>query len=79
MVLNSTRYIAVPDLPLHFAPEASSDTKISIPLGTSLKEMEDILIQKTLDLTKGDRTQAAKMLGVNERTIYRWIIRSKEE
>ena len=79
VVLNSTRYIAVPDLPLHFAPEASSDTKISIPLGTSLKEMEDILIQKTLDLTKGDRTQAAKMLGVNERTIYRWIIRSKEE
>lgn len=79
VVLNSTGYIGVVDLPLHFAPEASSDSKITIPLGTSLKEMEDILIQKTLDLTKGDRTQAAKMLGVNERTIYRWIIRSKED
>lgn len=79
VVLNASRSISVNDLPIHFTPESTSESKITIPLGTSLKEMEDILIQKTLDLTKGDRTQAAKLLGVNERTIYRWIIRSKED
>jgi two-component system response regulator HydG len=79
VVLNTSKSISVIDLPVHFTPESASDSKITIPLGTSLKEMENILIQKTLDLTKGDKNQAAKMLGVNERTIYRWIIRSKED
>jgi two-component system response regulator HydG len=79
--LNTSGKIGIADLPIHIAPEAETDpeSNITIPLGTSLKEIEDLLIQKTLSLTKGDRAQAAKMLGVNERTIYRWINRSKED
>lgn len=81
VVLNTSGKIGIADLPIHIAPEAETDpeSNITIPLGTSLKEIEDLLIQKTLSLTKGDRAQAAKMLGVNERTIYRWINRSKED
>jgi DNA-binding NtrC family response regulator len=80
VVLNSSKYVQAIDLPFHLvAEEVDSDSKITIPLGTSLKEIEDILIQKTLNLTKGDRAQAAKLLGVNERTIYRRINRSKED
>jgi DNA-binding NtrC family response regulator len=86
VVLNSSQYIQAPDLPFHLQNKSESeamnldaDSKITIPLGTSLKEIEDILIQKTLTLTKGDRAQAAKLLGVNERTIYRRINRSKED
>ena len=86
VVLNSSKYIQAIDLPFHLLSRSetptlndTADSKITIPLGTSLKEIEDILIQKTLNLTKGDRAQAAKLLGVNERTIYRRINRSKEE
>ena len=85
VVLNSSQNIQAVDLPFHFAVEKTSaanahnDSNITIPLGMSLKEIEDILIQKTLVLTKGDRAQAAKLLGVNERTIYRRINRSKED
>jgi len=83
VVLNSSKYIQLSDLPFHLTSkeeaERNSESKITIPLGTSLKEIEDILIQKTLTLTKGDRAQAAKLLGVNERTIYRRINRPKED
>ena len=79
VVLNASGRIACTDLPIHISPSGGSGSEIKIPLGTSLKEIEDLLIQKTLDLTNGDRAQAARMLGVNERTVYRWINRSKED
>lgn len=44
---------------------------ISIKLGTPLKEVEDLLIRKTLDHSKGDKNLTAKLLGINSRTIYR--------
>jgi len=44
-----------------------------IPIGTTLKEAEDLLIQATLKPTKGNRTRAAKMLGIGIRTIRRKI------
>lgn len=85
VVLNTSGTIHKDDLPPHLISRADErdevqdhSTLVSIPLGISLKEMEDILIQKTLAMTKGDRSQAAKLLGVNERTIYRKISRSRE-
>jgi transcriptional regulator with PAS, ATPase and Fis domain len=45
----------------------------------SLKDIEDLMIQKALAVTQGDRSQAAKLLGVNERTIYRRISKTKED
>lgn len=44
---------------------------IEIPLGTSLKDVEEILIRKTLEATDGDKNTAARLLGINSRTIYR--------
>jgi two-component system response regulator HydG len=79
VILSSSNRIQTSDLPAHLAPTLSASSDITIPLGTSLKEIEDLLIEKTLMMANGDRAQAAKMLGVNERTIYRWINRSKED
>ena len=56
-----------------------NQNSITIPLGMSLKEIEDLMIQKTLKATQGDRAEAARLLGVNERTIYRRIHKAKEE
>jgi two-component system response regulator HydG len=44
---------------------------VSIPLGTPLKEVEELLIRKTLEATSGDKRMTAKLLGINSRTIYR--------
>jgi transcriptional regulator with PAS, ATPase and Fis domain len=44
---------------------------ITVPLGTPLKDVEDLLIRKTLEATSGDKNMTAKLLGINSRTIYR--------
>jgi two-component system response regulator HydG len=67
------------DLPAHLARSvsnhqttgASGASTISVPLGTSLKDVEELLIRKTLEATSGDKNMTAKLLGINQRTIYR--------
>jgi two-component system response regulator HydG len=46
-------------------------SSITVPLGTPLKDVEDLLIRKTLEATSGDKNMTAKLLGINSRTIYR--------
>lgn len=44
---------------------------IPVPLGAPLKDVEELLIRKTLEATAGDKNMTAKLLGINSRTIYR--------
>lgn len=55
-----------------------SSGSIVVPVGTSLKDVEDLLIQKTLELTQGDKNLTAKLLGITSRTIYRKMGTFKE-
>lgn len=58
--------------PLLSSPAAGSDTgRSSAGLNPSLsvKEMEEHLIFETLDKVRGNRTQAAKLLGISVRTL----------
>ncbi len=68
------------DLPPHLASLAGAQGgreerpvggAISVPLGTPLKDVEEMLIRKTLEATDGDKNMTAKLLGINSRTIYR--------
>jgi DNA-binding NtrC family response regulator len=86
VVLNENGLVQKKDLPLHFQGAAAESAalndrhqSITIPLGMSLKDIEDLMIQKALAVSHGDRGQAAKLLGVNERTIYRRISKTKED
>jgi len=53
--------------------ESEQETKdgVFIPLGTQLRYAEDILIQKTLKHTEGNKTKAAALLGVSLRNLRR--------
>lgn len=42
-------------------------------VGRRLEDVERILITETLKLTGGNREQAAELLGIGERTLYRKI------
>ncbi len=48
-----------------------SNSGIFIPLGTRLDEVEKLLIRETLKNTLGNRTKAAKQLGISLRTLRR--------
>ena len=79
VVLSSETEVDVPHIRLPQSKEIQSDQQeILIPLGTSLKEAESKLIHKTLKAMGGNKSLAAKVLGVNLRTIYRKLPTSKE-
>ncbi|MFH1018162.1 MAG: sigma-54 dependent transcriptional regulator [Pseudomonadota bacterium] len=72
VVLCKTRELTLDDLPesIRTGPVAEGD-RIPIPIGMPLEEVEKILIRETLKRADGDKTLAAKLLGVAPRTIYR--------
>ena len=60
--------------PEHLAPElpkppAGNADPGLLHAGTSMRELERQLLETTLQLTAGNRTHAAEMLGVSLRTI----------
>jgi two-component system response regulator HydG len=75
--------IEIRDLPPVLLEGSASDAvhmrAIPVLLGTPLREVEDLLIRRTLEATEGDKEMAAKLLGVNSRTIYRKLERKPEE
>lgn len=59
-------------LPDHIA-QAQKAREIRITVGSSLQSVEDRLIEETLRICDGDKVQAAAILGVAPRTLYRWL------
>ena len=71
VVLGRGRVLTAQDLPPRVAEEARVETNITVAVGTPLEEVERRLIRETLRQTKGDKKQAAQLLGIATRTIYR--------
>jgi two-component system response regulator HydG len=82
VVVDCDETLDVDDLPLELepdvaiaAPAAGIDmhSGLSALVGRPLEEVERIFIAETLKLTGGNREQAADLLGIGERTLYRKI------
>lgn len=71
VVLTKTEWITKTDLPETVSKESLPSDTIQIPIGTPLKDLEKEVIRRTLALTNGNKTLAAKWLGTSTRTIYR--------
>ncbi|MFM8498042.1 MAG: helix-turn-helix domain-containing protein, partial [Planctomycetia bacterium] len=71
----------VDDLPVELEPVATGEPAAAAVqsaglaglVGRPLEEIERLFIGETLKLTGGNREQAAEMLGIGERTLYRKI------
>lgn len=63
-------------LPSHIV-QSQTAKEIRIAVGSSLQSAEDKLIEETLKTCHGDKVQAAAILGVAPRTIYRWLERKQ--
>jgi DNA-binding NtrC family response regulator len=70
VVMSKGRVITVEDLPPALQ-EASEDTWIRIPLGTSLAEAEKMVITATLSANKGNKSRTAEALGIGRKTLHR--------
>jgi two-component system, NtrC family, response regulator HydG len=85
VVVDCDETLDVDDLPLELEPApASAGVVAAAPtgdvqpglaalVGRPLEEIERLFITETLRLTGGNREQAAEMLGIGERTLYRKI------
>ena len=62
--------IEASDLPLNIQ-QASSDTTVEIPIGSSMDEAEKAMILATVSYCKGNRSKAADMLGIGRKTLFR--------
>jgi two-component system response regulator HydG len=71
VVLSRSPLISPADLPEALAGSEPAARHLVISVGTPLEEVEDRLIAETLRYAKGDKTLAAKLLGIATRTIYR--------
>ncbi len=87
VVFASSNSISPEDLPPHLVRQMTvaktelkpASSTISVPLGTSLKDVEELLIRKTLEATSGDKNMTAKLLGINSRTIYRKLDKKSDK
>jgi two-component system response regulator HydG len=82
IVLDSDTQLDVDDLPDEIAVLARRDGEqtgiVASPgsdslIGRSLIDVEKYYIQRALELTEGKREEAAQLLGIGERTLYRKI------
>jgi two-component system response regulator HydG len=81
VVVDCDEMLDVDDLPLELepgvaaAPTAAAEPQSSLTalVGRPLEEVERLFIAETLALTGGNREQAAELLGIGERTLYRKI------
>jgi two-component system response regulator HydG len=80
VVVDYDHVLDVDDLPEELAATNNNHTTTDADgkslhslVGKSLADLEGLFIAETLDFTGGNREEAAKMLGIGERTLYRKI------
>ena len=75
VIVSKRRTISLDDLPPQYRSPNGKVEYVTVPVGSSLDEVERELIGRTIELTAGNKTLAARMLGVGVRTLYRRLER----
>ena len=73
IVLTKSETLDVIDIPDDVSGNEEDTVEMSSLAGITMQEAERHLVKNTLALTNGNRTEAAKMLDIGERTLYRKI------
>ncbi|MEE9585185.1 MAG: helix-turn-helix domain-containing protein, partial [Candidatus Brocadiales bacterium] len=70
VVLSKKNVIEAEHLPPNLMPRSNTTAPfLQLRLGTPLKDVEKEVILKTLELTAGNKTDAAKLLGISTRKV----------
>jgi DNA-binding NtrC family response regulator len=70
VALSSGPYLKKADLPPEFQTRPLAGASFQVRVGTPLEEVEQDLINRTIVAFRGNKTRAAKALGISLRTLY---------
>jgi DNA-binding NtrC family response regulator len=73
--LCQTQHIELSDLPPRLTNSPYVESPLVIPLGLSLEEIEQTVLDKTLAKTRGDKKAAARILGISLSSLYNMLNR----
>jgi DNA-binding NtrC family response regulator len=76
-VSNAPAPMAAPEKRIEQHPSAAASVMFTV--GQSLADIEHEMIIKTMQATRGNRTRAAKMLGISVRTLYTKLLKIESE
>jgi DNA-binding NtrC family response regulator len=75
--LCQTQTIELSDLPSRLTKSSYDESHLMIPIGISLDEIEQVVLEKTLLKTKGDKKAAARLLGISLSSLYNKLNRKE--
>ena len=75
VIVSKQRTISLDDLPPQYRSPNGKVEHVTFPVGSRLDDVERELIGRTIEMTAGNKTLAARMLGLGVRTLYRRLQR----
>ena len=78
VVLAKGALITEDDLPPQIFSDGTEFGSITLPMGSSMEEIEKLMLNQTLKLAKGNKRLAAQLLGISLRTVYRILDRDRQ-
>jgi DNA-binding NtrC family response regulator len=79
VIVSRNRVIGVEDLPESVRQRTAEGPDLVIQLGSSIDEMEKQMILRTLDMTGGNKTEAARVLGISLKTLHNKLNRFRRD
>jgi len=70
VIVSKGSIITVSDLPPNITENIQTGPEVSFKIGMSITDIEKEAIVKTLDYTAGNKTEAAKILGISLKTLH---------
>ncbi len=70
VIVCSGNLITASDLPPNIANNAQKGPEVSFKIGMTVADIEKEAIEKTLEFTAGNKTEAAKILGISLKTLH---------
>jgi transcriptional regulator with PAS, ATPase and Fis domain len=77
VIVSRSPMLSVGDLPKALASQRGPEVGFMVRLGSTLEEVENELIARTISFAGGNKSRAAQILGVGRRTIYKQLERYK--
>jgi DNA-binding NtrC family response regulator len=71
--------ISLDDLPPNLSPKRKARPVFEVTIGTPLHDVEMELAQRTIAYAGGNKSEAARLLGVSLKTLYNWLKAEEED